>query len=836
MSAGQLVILNDPAGVTGLRRLPLDYTASLQDNIARHLSGGAGAELRINGRAVDPLTDPRLDRPPARSDSVVLTLRPEGLDPVTLAYIAVAAVASVAVSYALIPNVNTATATKESPNNRLSGQTNVARAYQAVPDVYGFRRVWPDLIQPSTVEYIDHVKFVTEWLCVSRGYGDITDVRYGDTPITDVAGASWSAYYPEQVGPVPPGGVAGLPEFQYVQIPGVIEAFECRGVNGQEISYPTTSVMETFSLPSVNTTSGSATFTLAVTDDAKTAVFKALVPSGTATVIFDYGPVESPSTFNDSCTVSGFSVSGGVCTFTLVASSPWGSSISEAPIYATMEPDAATSTFIVGPFTLPIDDATRIRWNTIFLRGLKGTVQIEATWQQVDSSGDPVPGTQESQTFNYVANTFDSRYFTTEVTPTAGAGRYEIQFERLTAEIGTSGADIAKLEAVYAVRYYENKTLPGVTVVKVVTQATEQATGLAERRFNLWWQRHVRTLSSDSISASRNFARAMVHLWRTNSQDVAELDTTALAAINTEFGETDDLLRFDMSLDDRDMSLGERMQLMASHARCTMWRNGTKWTVTRDQARQYPDVTFDYRNLAEGGDSVITDSLHLPGSNDGVELEYVDEATQAKKAYVRLTIASGSIVVVASANPKQIKLPGCTTETQATNRARLEARKLLYQRRTVADKALADAWDLGPGSLVRWIDPNDFGGIDDGLQAGEVMAISGTELTTSEPLDFGAEADGRIMFTDTSGQRLAAPVVCTPTADPYVVTLATAPSGIFVASSTRQLGSRYVFGVGLSDAELEAAGLYTVADVKPDGRGEFSMTLVNYDERVYADD
>lgn len=827
-----LTIINDPAGVTGLRRHPLDFGVTLQENIARHLSGGAGAELRINGQIVDPLTDSRLDRAPSRFDQVVVTLRPAGFDPITLAIIAV--VASVAISYALIPNIGTGATPKDSPNNRLTGQTNIARAYQAIPDVYGFRRVWPDLIQASTVEYIDHVKFITEWLCVSRGFGDITDVRYGDTPIDDIAGATWTAYFPDLVGPVPPGGVAGLPEFQFVEIPDVIETFECRGVNGQEISYPTTSVMQTFPLPTVTTTSGSATFTMAVTDDAKTSAFKALVPSGTATVAFDYGPVESPSSFSDTCTVSAFSVSGGVCTFTLVASAPWGSSISEAPIYATMTPTAATSTYLVGPFTMPIDDATRLRWNTIFLRGLKGTVQIEATWWKVDSGGTPVGGSEESQTFDYTADTYDARYFTTEVTPTAGAGIYRIQFERLTAEIGTDGADIAKLEAVYAVRYYANKTFPGVTVVKVVTQATEQATGIAERRFNLWWQRHVRTLSSDTISASRNFARAMAHLYRIAGRDIADLDTTALAAINTEFGETDDLLRFDYSFDDRDVSLGERMSIIANHARCVVWRDGTKWTVTRDQARQYPDIQLDYRNLAAGGDSAISVASHLPASQDGVELEYVDPTTQAKKAYVRLTIASGSVVVGSSANPKKVSLPGCTTTTQAENRAKLEARKLLYQRTSVSDRALGDAWGLGVGALVRWVDPADFYG-DDGLQAGEVMSITGSVITTSEPLNWNGETSGRILFTADDGTRLAAPVVCTPNVDGSV-TLASVPTGLFVAGSGVQLGSRYAFATGLTDSEIEAAGLYTLTEAKPNGDGTIAVGLVNYDERVYADD
>jgi hypothetical protein len=824
-----LTILNDPAGVTGVRRLQLDYGISLQQNIERHLSGGAGAELRINGQVVDPLTDPRLDRPPSRFDRVAITLRPAGFDPVTLAIIAVAA--SVAISYALMPNVNAPATPKESPNNRLTGQTNVARAYQAQPDVYGHRRVWPDLIQPSTVEYIDHIKYVTEWLEVSRGKGDITEVKYADTPIDDVAGASYEIFEPDFVGPLPPGGTAGYPESLTTQMADVIECFRCPDVNGQELAPPSPPVEVTFAGPSFVATSGSATFTLEVTDGANTAALKALAPSGSAIVGFDYG--SGPTTFLETCTVTGFSVGGGTCTFTLVAPSPFGANYNEGLLSATMEPDVATAEYIIGPFTLPVA-CHRIRWNTVFLRGLKGTVEIEAEWWEVDGSGAEIGGTRDSDTFEYEANTYDARYWTTEIEPAGGLGLYRIQFKRITAEIGIGGADVAKLEDVFATRYYGTRSIVGATVIKVTTKATTEATGFSERKFNVMWDRHVRELDSDDLTASRNFARAMAHKWTSAGMDIAELDVDALAAINTEHGEDDELLRFDMSFDDRDISLGESMQTIANHARCVLWRDGTKWTVTRDQARQYPEIQLDYRNLASGGDSTFAYAAHLPNSHDGVEVEYVDETTQAKKAYKRFNITTGALVEAASLNPKKIALPGCTTEAQAENRARLEARKLLYQRNSVSDRALGDALGLAPGALVRWIDPDDFAG-DDGLQAGEVMSIDGTTITTSEPLDWKGETSGRIMFTGDDGARLAAPVVCTPNADGSVE-LASVPAGLYVSSDDAQLGSRYAFAVGLTEAELESAGLYTLVNARPAGDGTAQVALVNYDERIYDDD
>ena len=167
-----LTILNDPAGITGRRHFPLDCGISLQENIARHAVSGADCELRINGVEVDPLTDPRMDAPPSLFDDVVLVRRPEGVETITWVIIAAVSAAAAYVLMPSMPSLGGATS-KDSPNNRLTGQSNIARAYQAIPDVYGYRRVWPDLIQPSVVEYVDHVKYVTEWLCISRGKGTV---------------------------------------------------------------------------------------------------------------------------------------------------------------------------------------------------------------------------------------------------------------------------------------------------------------------------------------------------------------------------------------------------------------------------------------------------------------------------------------------------------------------------------------------------------------------------------------------------------------------------------------------------------------------------------------
>ena len=823
-----LTILYDPAGLAGGERHPWDFAVTIQSNIERHLSRGAGCKVRLNGQEIDPVAHPAMDRLPTVADYVTVVRRPEGFDPFTWALIAVAALAAASFMLLQRPNVGNMPTGKDSPNNKLTAQSNVARAYQAIPDVYGFRRVWPDMIQPSTVEYIDHIKYVTEWLCVSRGRGDVSGVQYAETPISDIAGASYEIFQPVAAG--------GYPERGTTTLYNVIETFESSEVNGQELkqasSWPVVSGIN----GGVNAVLGAATFTLKVPNSSSLDQLKSIAGNGNISVTLLSDDGGSHRQFAGICSLDSYLISAGYCTFAFTRSGVFDEAWANLSANYTLNPQRTTYVPI-GPFTLPVD-ADRIRWSTVFLRGLKYLITIRAEWWKVDGNGTEIAGTRQSQDFGYSADTYDPRFYTNDVIPAAGYGRYRIQFTRLTGQQGDQGAELAKLEELYAVRHFSEKQLPGVTVIRITTKATNEATGFSDRKFNVRWQRHVRSLAQGAdryaISASRNFARAIAHMWDLAGNDMSELDLDALQAICDEHGQDSPLLRFDASLDDADMSLGERVQLAADTARCVIWRDGRKWTCVRDQSRDYPELQLDYRNLAAGGESSITENAHLPASYDGIELEYVNESDQSKKSYIRISIASGAPVYGVSANPKKIQLLCCTTSDQADNRAQLEARKLIYQRTSVSDTALADAGDLGLGALVRWIDPNDFCG-DDGLQAGEVIAISGNQIATSEPVDWQGETQGRILFTGADGRHLGAPVLCYPVGD--WIELNSVPSGLYVADGIdRQLGSRYAFAVGLTEAEVEASGLYTVTSNKPDSGGNRALALVAYDARVYEAD
>ncbi|MEX9972704.1 hypothetical protein AB7W84_04040 [Providencia rettgeri] len=109
---------------------------------------------------------------------------------------------------------------KDSPNNRLTGQTNVARAYQARPEIHGQVRAFPDLIQQSMFEYNNNLKTVTEWLNIGIGEYKTESIRFAESDFTAMAGASYKIYRPKEV------------------IPLINEGFEFPDIDGQELPGP----------------------------------------------------------------------------------------------------------------------------------------------------------------------------------------------------------------------------------------------------------------------------------------------------------------------------------------------------------------------------------------------------------------------------------------------------------------------------------------------------------------------------------------------------------------------------------------------------------------------
>ncbi|WKM72834.1 biotin/lipoyl-containing protein [Klebsiella oxytoca] len=158
--------------------------------------------VKLNGRALPDDYD--ISRPLCTGDVVAVFDQPEGGvgKLVTTILRPVSKILSGALKVFGLsnkPSASVSVATGESPNNDLTGQTNRARLYKGRPNIYGQCRVFPDLIQEALFEFVDNNKQLTEWFEVGYGRYTISSIRYSESNLGSLAGASSAIYNPGDV-------------------------------------------------------------------------------------------------------------------------------------------------------------------------------------------------------------------------------------------------------------------------------------------------------------------------------------------------------------------------------------------------------------------------------------------------------------------------------------------------------------------------------------------------------------------------------------------------------------------------------------------------------------
>ncbi|MGF6347901.1 host specificity factor TipJ family phage tail protein [Variovorax sp. W2I14] len=92
-----------------------------------------------------------------------------------------------------LPNVNR---TQQSPNNALGARENQVRMLQRVEDIYGTVKAIPSLLMPTYFKYRNNQRIEYSYLCLGRGYYNVSDVRDGETEVASITGASIAVYPP----------------------------------------------------------------------------------------------------------------------------------------------------------------------------------------------------------------------------------------------------------------------------------------------------------------------------------------------------------------------------------------------------------------------------------------------------------------------------------------------------------------------------------------------------------------------------------------------------------------------------------------------------------------
>lgn len=709
---------------------------------------------------------------------------------------------------------------KDSPNNRLTGQTNVARAYQARPEIHGQVRAFPDLIQQSMFEYNNNLKTVTEWLNIGIGEYKTESVRFAESDFTAMAGASYKIYKPKEV------------------IPLINEGFEFPDIDGQELPGPN----ESKDIPQQMATANE--------------VVSGEIKGGEAAIKivkqdeFEYFyELTKPRSISMTVNVSYDTPQGSITKDVKIDAqlvdakeSDDGSLISPVEYYeffftnlsgtdlAQLPPNAVVNTtkFIlydnqfltVGPFFSPVDgDQMWIHLQAQLGGGDNCNATVEI-WK-INTDNEEIAGTRQSFNTALSANNGARVYYKTDkVTLNSGRGRYAVQ---LTRRNNSSDQSIMKIENAHIVRVRENVVFENDTIVNVSVRATEAPTGARERKYNLLATRmHI---SYDRVSKqvdytlrpSRSFADAVLHTWLiTAGESEKNIDIDGLYRIYDSLPD-ERLGYFDYTFDDEDISLGQRIETICNAARVTAYYDNAVLTFSREQSSEFPMTTFNRSNIT-GNDMKISYDMSMPSGYDGIELEYV-EPVRNKKDYIRFRVDENGITEGLSRTPNKIVLQGCRNRYQAMDRALLEANRLIHQRTSISLTTLADGGNVYPSDMVLIADT-----YDSNQQAGYITKRNGDAFKTSEKIKF--DNDMWVYLTDSMGyttQKFKAE----PRPDTEFGFIASVPEDIelnFYDGYQKQSPSRYVIATSVELGNIK----WVITDKRPLGGERYTITATEY--------
>ena len=124
---------------------------------------------------------------------------PMGVDPVSLAYIAIGIVLAAAATYYMIKHMMPVMADRQgppSPNNALSQRTNRQRVGGRIPEIVG--QVWstPDLVAPPYSLFIDHAEIEYSYMCAGRGSYFVHKAYDDTTDVSQILGTTVQVYNP----------------------------------------------------------------------------------------------------------------------------------------------------------------------------------------------------------------------------------------------------------------------------------------------------------------------------------------------------------------------------------------------------------------------------------------------------------------------------------------------------------------------------------------------------------------------------------------------------------------------------------------------------------------
>lgn len=711
-----------------------------------------------------------------------------------------------------------------SPNNSLTSQKNIIRAYAQKALVCGSPRLYPDLIGEPIEYYQGNIKYSESYFYASYGTLNGGTVHAGETDIIRFAGATSNFYYPT-------AGITTIPNYRVGQEVDEIDGQTLKGVNegSNGASY---SCVEGATL----TTYAGGQFEVYLLQNSDSDNLKASFDAGDENIGLNYmaeisegGPPVSEPVYG----------TGKISSMTLMGSDyqviitnfngPYSdTSTYNGPYVFTIKLDNT-----LGPFVNPTR-CEKMFFNIAFKRGLKEIVPITVTVYELDSKGGARTGTSETFSVTYTDDIVDAQYYTFEISIANGRAWYEWTIQRTNeASQATDKPDIPTLEKSFCIKEFGSYDFKNATMLKTVMNSTQTPTSSGvDNKINIV-NGQVEMPSYDKSTGavlanapSRNLADAVMFVWSEfHGLDFELLDLDELYTIVDSLPvgfET-----FDYTFDDTSVSVGEKLDIILNVGRIQKYWDGKKVRFWRDEKVNFNSAMLSRADIASESERSysVSRSSFVAGEYDSVQVEYVNREIN-KKAYIYRSFDSvGNIINVSGSNPKTVNLIGCQDELSAINRAEIEIRRMLYQRWNLSDTFMDSQRFLGKGDVVLYNEVYEGGS----AFGGEIQAVSSGTATVREELNLSSGTSYYVYYTNMHGDVIGPQTLTGFTSNSF--TCADLSEAYVYGDEDSQMGSRYY----ITEVNDSINRQWRVINRESSGYN-VQVNLVNYDERIYEYD
>ena len=370
---------------------------------------------------------------------------------------------------------------------------------------------------------------------------------------------------------------------------------------------------------------------------------------------------------------------------------------------------------------------------------------------------------------------------------------------------------------------------PTATHMEIRMRATQQLSGLTQRRVAVISRRKLRTWNGTVWSApvvTRNPAWALADKWTNTAygdrypESRCDLETLRLSAAKWDARQD----RFDAVFDTTYESF-QADQMIAQAGRAAVFRRGGVMTLTRDESKDMPVTAYTARNIDPGSMS-IDYSFPNESTPDGVIAEFWHNRTWDWQEII--CPAPG---VSTPVRAQRVRLFGVTGPKHAQREGLYQAANSYYRRRFASFTTELEGMLPAFGSAVVF-SPNLKGW----GRSGDVVDYNSStkEMRLTEPVEWTVGAQHYLSVMDRKGA-LITPILVTPGSDSYRVILATALSFSPSTDQADEDRTKYIFGTGQAyETVMRVLSIRNSADAS--GRKTYSMSGVIEDERVHSVD